>query len=156
MADIFDVISDPARREILRVLLEGDASSAAIAAAVPLESTEVTRQLGILRKAGLVSSLGEGARKLHHLDPTPLQELDGWLVPFLDAAGSFHGEHGPSVFAAWSGADVGETIGRVVADRSHQARTVIQDVSEIVSSKLPKTVTDRLARKGAHETPKGS
>ena len=156
MADIFDVISDPDRRGILQVLLEGDATSGGIAAAVGLAPTDVTRQLTVLRKAGLVVSSGEGAKKTHTLNPEPLQELDGWLVPFLDAAGSFHGEDGPSVFAAWSGADVGETIGRVVADRSHQARTVIQDVTEIVSSRLPKTVTDRRARKGPHDAPKGS
>ncbi|TBN58429.1 ArsR family transcriptional regulator [Glaciihabitans arcticus] len=156
MADIFDAISNPARRSILQVLLEGDASSSAIAAAVPLEAAEVTRQLAILRKAGLVVSTGEGAKKTHHLDPAPLQELDGWLVPFLDAAGSFHGSGEPSVFGAWSGADVGGTIGRAAADRSHQARTVIQDVSDIVSSKLPKTVTERFARMGSKDAPKGS
>jgi len=156
MADIFDVISDPARRGILQVLLDGDATSAGIAAAIPLAPTEVTRQLMVLRKAGLVVSSGESAKKTHTLTPEPLQELDGWLVPFLDAAGSFHDAGEPSVFAAWSGADVGGTIGRAVADRSHQARTVIHDVSEIVTSKLPKTVTERLARKAPKDTTKGS
>ena len=157
MADIFDVISDATRRDILAVLLEEDSSTASIAKA--LDINDAAKQLAILAKAGLVVAQGEGARKTWRLDPAPLQEVDAWLIPFLEAAGSFAPDGGTSVFSAWSGADVGETLGRVVADRTHLARTVIHDASELlqdasdkVASKLPKTVTDRLAKKH----PKGS
>ena len=157
MADIFDVISDPTRRDILAVLLEGDASTSSIGRALSIE--DAAKHLAALAKAGLVVARGEGAKKVWHLDPTPLQDVDSWLIPFLEAAGSFAPDGSASVFAAWSGSDVGENIGRVVADRTHQARTVIHDATELlqeasdkVASRLPKTVTERLGRKH----PKGS
>jgi len=63
-------------------------------------------------------------------------------------------EAGAAVFAAWAGADVtsaGSTVGRVAADASHQARTLIegaqerlhdvqeklQDVQDAVAKRLP-------------------
>ena len=157
MADIFDVISDPTRRDILAVLLEGDATTASITRALSIE--DAAKHLAALAKAGLVVAQGEGAKKTWRLDPTPLQDVDSWLIPFLEAAGSFAPDGSASVFAAWSGADVGESIGRVVADRTHQARTVIHDASELlqeasdkVTSRLPKTVTDRLPKKHPKES----
>ena len=54
---------------------------------------------------------------------------------------------GSPVFAAWAGANVagaGSSVGRVAADASHQARTLIEgaqeklhDVQEAVSKRLP-------------------
>lgn len=154
MADIFTVISDSTRRDILAVLLEGESSTAAIGRTLGIE--DAAKQLTALAKAGLVVAQGEGAKKTWRLEPSPLQDVDSWLIPFLEAAGSFAPDGSSAVFAAWSGADVGDTIGRRVAERTHQARSAIHDASELlhdashkVARKLPKTVTDRLARKQA-------
>jgi len=145
MADIFDVIADANRRDILRSLLEEPATSTQIKAKLGLE--DAAKQIAVLAKAGLLVSTGEGAKKTWSVDPAPLQDVDGWLVPFLEAAGAFATDGGGSVFGAWSGSDAGETLGRAVADRSHQARVVIEDASELIKSRLPKTVTDRLGKK---------
>ncbi|MGV8885572.1 MAG: ArsR family transcriptional regulator [Microbacteriaceae bacterium] len=157
MADTFDVIAVSARRDILTLLLSGDRSTAQIRAALDLE--DAAKHLAALAKAGLVVARGEGSTKVWHLDPTPLLDVDSWLIPFLEAAGSFALDGTASVFAAWSGVDMGETIGRAMADRTHQARTAmqdatgkLQDASDLVTSKLPKTVTDRLARKHPNES----
>ena len=146
MADIFDVIADASRRDILRELLEGPATTAALTKTLGTDDT--AKQLAVLAKAGLVVANGEGAKKTWTLDPSPLQDVDGWLVPFLEAAGAFGVDGSPSVFGAWSGADLGGNLGRVIADRSYQARSVIHDAK----AKLPKSVVDRLDRKH----PKGS
>lgn len=150
MADIFDVIADADRRDILRSLLEAPATSTEIKARLGFD--DATKQIAVLAKAGLLASTGEGAKKVWSVDPAPLQDVDGWLVPFLEAAGAFSTDDGASVFGAWSGSDAGETLGRAVADRSHQARVVIEDASEKIKAHLPKTVTDRLGRK----PPKGA
>jgi len=145
MADIFDVIADAARRDILTALLAAPATTANLTRQLGIDDT--SKHLAALAKVGLVVAEGEGAKKTWRLDPTPLAEVDGWLVPFLDAAGSFGADGGASAFAAWSGADVGETLGRAIADRSHQARVVIQDASEKAKQKLPKSMAEKLGRK---------
>jgi ArsR family transcriptional regulator, arsenate/arsenite/antimonite-responsive transcriptional repressor len=150
MADIFDVLADATRRDILSALLEAPATTAALSKSLGTDDT--AKQLAVLAKAGLVVAEGEGARKTWRLEPTPLAEIDGWLVPFLDAAGSFATDGGASAFAAWSGSDVGETLGRAIADRSHKARVVIEDASEKAKQKLPKTVARKLGRQRPNES----
>lgn len=142
MADIFTVIADASRRDILSSLLEEPATTAGLTKRLGIEDT--AKHLAALAKAGLVVAEGEGAKKTWHLDPTPLAEIDGWLVPFLDAAGTFGADGGASAFAAWSGADVGETLGRAIAERSHKARVVIEDASVKAKKKLPRTVAEKL------------
>ena len=136
MADIFDVIADANRRDILRALLDEPATSTQIKAKLGLD--DAAKQIAVLAKAGLLASTGEGAKKTWSVDPAPLQDVDGWLVPFLEAAGAFATDGGGSVFGAWSGSDAGESLGRAVADRSYRARTALHDASEIVAKKLPR------------------
>jgi len=150
MTDIFDVIADPTRRQLLTALRDSLASEGAGASEVEvsefveaLGSTRPTivKHLGVLRDAGLVSERVEGTKRYFTIDVTPLEEVEDWLVPFIgigDAASAPEIDDETSVFSAWSGADVGESIGRKIADRSHQARTAIHDATEKVSKVLPK------------------
>lgn len=39
----------------------------------------ISRHLRVLREAGLVSVIPDGKTRVYHLDPRPLEELDGWL-----------------------------------------------------------------------------
>ena len=155
MTDIFDVIADPTRRQLLTALRDslatGGAGDHEIEVAEFVEALGVTRptvvkHLGILREAGLVIERTDATKRYFALDASPLEELEGWLVPFIGIGG--HGDYAKeldeasgfdsAVFAAWSGADVGESIGRQLADRSHQALTVIHDATEKVQKRLPK------------------
>jgi DNA-binding transcriptional ArsR family regulator len=150
MTDIFDVIADPTRRQLLTVLRDSLASEGAGASEVEVSefvevvgSTRptVVKHLGVLRDAGLVLERVEGTKRYFTIDVTPLEEIEDWLVPFIgigDATSAPVVDDDTSVFAAWSGADVGESIGRKIADRSHQARTAIHEASEKVSKVLPR------------------
>ncbi len=106
----------------------------------------------MLRDHGLVSVREEGQHRFYRLDAAPLEAIEDWLIPFLSAdfaeAGlaSEDGD-GSAVFAAWAGADVGETIGRRVAEGTHQARTVIQGAAEQVTRRLPKPMRRRPFRR---------
>ncbi len=42
----------------------------------------VSKHLRVLRDAGFVESTVDAQRRLYHLKPEPLQELDEWLAPF--------------------------------------------------------------------------
>lgn len=92
MADIFDVIADGTRREILRLLLDradvptyDGTSVSQIVADLGVSQPTVSKHLKVLREAGLVIVREEGQHRYYRLDPTPLNNVDDWIVPFLDA-----------------------------------------------------------------------
>lgn len=161
MADIFDVVSDSTRRDLLRVLLEkyvagssgtGEISVGDLVERLGLSQPTVSKHLKVLRDHGLVSVREEGQHRYYKLDVAPLEELETWLFPFMNADLDAHDDlpiddGGSAVFAAWSGADVGDTIGRRVAEGTHQARTVIQDATDKVTRRLPNTFQRRLFRR---------
>lgn len=157
MADIFDVVSDPTRRDIMQALLERSGSSAGeisvgdLVERLGLSQPTVSKHLRVLRENGLVSVREDGQHRYYRLEPGPLEALEDWLLPFLEPGPDDEDlpidDGGSAVFAAWSGADVGENLGRRIADGQHRARTVIQDASETVQRRLPIVVRKRLFRR---------
>lgn len=150
MTDIFDVIADPTRRLLLSALRDrvdfgaGAASEAELSELVDAADATrptVVRHLGVLVEFALVSARTDGRQKFYRLTAEPLEAVEEWLVPFVVLSESVPAQAAPGeaspAFAAWSGADVGETIGRAIAERSHQARSVIHDASEKVTTRLP-------------------
>jgi len=89
MADIFDVLADSTRREILQILLEnletasGEMSVSELVARTGLSQPTVSKQLKVLRDSGLVGVREDGQHRLYHLDPTPIEEVEDWAIPFL-------------------------------------------------------------------------
>jgi DNA-binding transcriptional ArsR family regulator len=160
MADIFDVVADATRRDVLQVLLDrylstdssgGEISVGEIVTALGQSQPTVSKHLKVLRDHGLVVVREEGQHRYYSLDAGPLEELEDWLIPFLsadfDEGDGVASDDETAVFAAWAGADVGETIGRRVAEGTHQARTVIHEATEQVTRRLPKIVRKRPFRK---------
>lgn len=178
MADIFDVVADPNRRDLLQVLLEryvetdsasGEMSVGEIVEKLELSQPTVSKHLKVLRDHGLVTVREEGQHRYYSLDSSPLEALEDWLIPFLsadfDASSYTDGEDGATVFAAWSGVavpqplrraaetlqhpgDAGQAFGRAVADASHQARVVIEDASAEVERRVIEPIKKKLGRKG--------
>jgi DNA-binding transcriptional ArsR family regulator len=94
MTDIFDVIADGTRRDILQLLLrraeEGDAGTSVgqIVAELGISQPTVSKHLKVLREAELVNVREDGQRRFYSLSVEPLSVVDDWLVPFLvDAYG---------------------------------------------------------------------
>ncbi len=151
MADIFDVIADPTRRDLLHELqvrlatpgtADGELSVSELVEALALTQPAVSKHLKVLRDHGLVTVREDGQHRYYRLDARPLGAIEDWLNGFLDSDSAAQTTEAPSaadaaVYSAWAGADVGETIGRRIAEGSHQARTVIHDASERVVSRLP-------------------
>jgi ArsR family transcriptional regulator len=71
MADIFDVVADATRREMLQILLEnqlrgtGELSVSELVARTGLTQPTVSKQLKVLREAGLVIVREEGQHRLY-------------------------------------------------------------------------------------------
>ena len=177
MPDIFDVIADPTRREILRVLLEsvsaaetasGELSVSALVEALGLSQPTVSKHLKVLRDAGLAVVRDEGQHRYYRLESAPLEHVEDWLIPFLgDEVAGVRDEAASTVFAAWTGsdlpkpirrvaqsiehsADAGTAVGRTVADASHQVRTAIEGAAHVIeeaSAKVEKNVIDPIREK---------
>lgn len=157
MADIFSVIADATRREILGVLLDrrattGEASVSEIVEALGVAQPTVSKHLKTLRDVGLVEVREEGQHRFYRIDPAPLDEVDDWLMPFVFAGdGEDHeGGLGAAAFAAWAGANVS------FKSAAEQARSAAEQALERANHMVenPAPVGESLGRRvadAAHE-----
>ena len=136
--DVFTIVADPTRRRILSELVGRERSVGELVGSLGLSQPTVSKHLKVLRDHGLVAVREEGQHRYYSLEASPLEELEDWLIPFLSA--DFDptridpdASQDTAVFAAWSGAEVGQKVGRAVAERSYRARTVIKDAQDQVS-----------------------
>ena len=74
-AELFKAIGHPARIRVLEVLSEGERSVSDMQPLVGIESSHLSQQLGILRRAGLVTTRKEGASVIYSLADPTLAEL---------------------------------------------------------------------------------
>jgi DNA-binding transcriptional ArsR family regulator len=78
----FSVLAEPARRDILDLLRDGERTVGELVAALPLTQPGVSKHLRVLREAGLVRVRPEAQKRWYGLSPEPLAELDAWLAPY--------------------------------------------------------------------------
>ncbi len=82
MDELFTVLADPTRRQIIAMLAERERSAGELVAAFDISQPAISRHLRILREAGLVTVRGEGQRRIYRLDAAPLAALDDWLMGY--------------------------------------------------------------------------
>lgn len=88
MADIFDVIADGTRREILSFLARPENGAArevnvsGIVQELGVSQPTVSKHLKVLREAGLVSVREDGQLRFYSLDAAPLEAVGQWLGQF--------------------------------------------------------------------------
>ena len=82
MTSAFEVIAEPNRRAILSLLASSEQSVGDIERQLRMSQPTVSKHLRVLRDAGFVEATVDAQRRLYHLKPEPLQELDEWLAPF--------------------------------------------------------------------------
>ena len=83
MDDIFNVLAEPIRREIL-VRLRGAAPSdlavGDLVSALGLSQPTVSKHLKVLRDTGLVAVREDGQHRFYRLNPEPLASVEGWVL----------------------------------------------------------------------------
>lgn len=83
VGSVFKAISDPTRREILKLLNEKDLNAGEIAEHFDISKPALTKHLNILREAELVSSEKQGNFVIYSLNVTVLQQaLYGFMSIF--------------------------------------------------------------------------
>ncbi|HZT69227.1 MAG TPA: metalloregulator ArsR/SmtB family transcription factor [Terriglobia bacterium] len=82
MESVFEIIAEPNRRAILRLLASSQKSVGEIERQLGMPQPTVSKHLKVLREGGFVESTADAQRRLYRLKPEPLQEIDAWLAPF--------------------------------------------------------------------------
>ena len=86
MADQLDIIfaalGDPTRRRILALLLEDDMAVTDVAEPFEMSLAAVSKHLGLLSRAGLISQEKRGRVKWCKLEPEALREASIWMQGF--------------------------------------------------------------------------
>ncbi len=72
---VFRALADPTRREILKLLRRKSLTSGEIAEHFPTAWATVSRHLGVLKDAGLITAERNGNSITYEIDATVLEEL---------------------------------------------------------------------------------
>jgi DNA-binding transcriptional ArsR family regulator len=80
---VFTALASPARRELLRLLLdEGTQPAGRLAERFDMSRPSVSEHLKVLKDAGLVAETRRGRERLYRLEAAPLMEIRDWLTPY--------------------------------------------------------------------------
>jgi DNA-binding transcriptional ArsR family regulator len=82
MDDVLRALSAPTRREILRLVHDGEMTAGAIAARFQVSRPAVSEHLRVLRETGLVSERREGVRRWYRARPERLDQVRAYLDQF--------------------------------------------------------------------------
>lgn len=80
--DVFAVIAEGTRRQILQHLRDGDKAVGELVVELQVSQPTVSKHLKVLREAGLVSMRAQGQKRYYSLDTAPLARVHEWLAEF--------------------------------------------------------------------------
>ncbi|TKV26432.1 winged helix-turn-helix transcriptional regulator [Arthrobacter sp. NamB2] len=89
--DVFAVIAEGTRRQILENLRDGDKAVGELVVELQVSQPTVSKHLKVLREAGLVSMRAQGQKRYYSLDTAPLALVRQWLAAFDRQADQDHG-----------------------------------------------------------------
>jgi DNA-binding transcriptional ArsR family regulator len=78
----FEVLAEPTRRQILDLIRDDERSVTELVESLSMSQPAVSKHLRVLRSSGFVESRVDGQRRMYHLRPEPLGEVDAWLEPY--------------------------------------------------------------------------
>ena len=82
MTTLFELLADPTRRRLLDELRRGEQSVGVLVERLEMNQPAVSKQLRVLREAGLASVRVDAQRRMYRLNPEGLREVDEWLAPY--------------------------------------------------------------------------
>jgi DNA-binding transcriptional ArsR family regulator len=82
-ADVFSAIAEPRRREVIAVLSNGQEYAVnEIVLRMKMAQPAVSKHLGALRKAGVVTVIKRGQHRMYRLNPEGLKPVHDWVKGF--------------------------------------------------------------------------
>ena len=84
MDEVFKALADASRRLLLdRLHIRGGQTLSELSDGLAMTRQAVTKHLGILEAANLVTALRHGREKLHYINPVPIRQIgDRWIRKF--------------------------------------------------------------------------
>jgi ArsR family transcriptional regulator len=151
MADIFEAIADPTRRNIMETLLSAQLAGSELTVSELVQKTglgqpTVSKHLKTLREVGLVAAREDGQKRFYSVTPEPLEEIEDWMINFLSLGFEAEGEED----LAKNLSEAGEKLGHWITEKASwlgeqlRARADELDVDVDVD---PKELGKRLGRK---------
>lgn len=153
MADIFEAIADPTRRQLLETLLGSHlvGGSGELTVTELVEKTGhgqpmVSKHLKTLREVGLVAVREEGQKRFYSVTPAPLEEIEDWMINFLSLDFDPDLEEGDELAENLSVA--GAKLGHWLTDRAAWLNETLKaKAAELDIDADPKELGRRLGRK---------
>ncbi|WP_332908411.1 ArsR/SmtB family transcription factor [Paenibacillus roseus] len=78
--DVFHVLSDPTRREIIRRLADGEMTVMSLAEPFEMSLPAISKHLKVLETAGVVSKRKEGTFRYYNVNPDVVDRAKEWLI----------------------------------------------------------------------------
>jgi len=75
MNEVFKALSDPTRREILRILSHGERSAGELAEPFDMTKPSMSHHFAVLKEADLIRSRREGQQMLYSLNTTVAEDV---------------------------------------------------------------------------------
>lgn len=83
--DVFKALSDPTRRQILRLLRDGSRTAGQLADAFDMSKASMSHHFSVLKAADLIRSERHGQQIVYSLNTTVLQDVTSLLLELLSA-----------------------------------------------------------------------
>jgi DNA-binding transcriptional ArsR family regulator len=81
-ATTFAALGEPSRLQIVELLRSGPSSVGEIATSLGIRQPQISKHLGVLRKAGVVDVEPVARRRIYHLRGEPFEAIGDWLDSF--------------------------------------------------------------------------
>jgi ArsR family transcriptional regulator, repressor of sdpIR and other operons len=87
MNNAFKAISDPTRREILRLLRRGEMTAGDLAEKFDMTKPTMSHHFAVLKEADLLTSRRDGQQIWYGLNTTVVQDLMAWAMDLIKGDG---------------------------------------------------------------------
>lgn len=94
--EAFKAISDPTRREILRLLRKGEMTAGDLAERFDMTKPTMSHHFSVLKEADLLTSRREGQTIWYGLNTTVVQDLMAWAMDLIGGDAQRDGDHTPA------------------------------------------------------------
>lgn len=126
--DVFAVIAEATRRDILVSLRAGDKAVGELVEELDASQPTISKHLKVLREAQLVSMRAQGQKRYYALNPKPLEGIVSWLETF-DVGPAAAASKSPEAPAAEAGSE--RATATPVPDNEAVAAVLARDDAEL-------------------------